>query len=175
MFVPCIIRLSRNGQQYALICTTPLFYILAPTCFGSSLPSSESFLDPSELLAIQIEMVVYHIMCSYVTCVPDYRGSTEPRKSGTSTTHKLINKPKRHKHPLFKIVNDALVDLPAPPTITGWWSFESLLGICLVAQIVTELFLAINKINDSDRRCVHIPDHENNLQNIYHPFDLYFK
>jgi hypothetical protein len=54
MFVPCIIRRSRNDQNYALICTTALFYILAPTYFGSSLPSSESFLDPSELLETQI-------------------------------------------------------------------------------------------------------------------------
>jgi hypothetical protein len=60
---------SRNNQHYALISTTPLFYILAPTCFGSSLQSSESFLDPSELLEIQIDWVVYHIMCGYVTCV----------------------------------------------------------------------------------------------------------
>jgi hypothetical protein len=74
MFVPCIIRRSRNNQHYALICTTPLFYILAPTCFDSSLPSSWSFLDPSELLEIQIDWVVYHIMCGYVACVPDYRG-----------------------------------------------------------------------------------------------------
>jgi hypothetical protein len=59
MFVPCIIRRSRNNQHYAQICTTPLFYILAPTCFGSSLPSSGSFLDSSELLEIQIEWVVY--------------------------------------------------------------------------------------------------------------------
>jgi hypothetical protein len=42
---------SRNNQHYALICTTPLFYILAATCFSSSLPSSRSFLDPSELVA----------------------------------------------------------------------------------------------------------------------------
>jgi hypothetical protein len=52
-------------------CTTPLIYILAPTCFGSNLPSSGSYLDPSELLEIQIGWVVYHIMCGYVTCVPD--------------------------------------------------------------------------------------------------------
>jgi hypothetical protein len=55
MLVPCIIRRSRNNQHYALICTYPLLYILAPTCFGSSLPSLGSFLDPSELLEIQIE------------------------------------------------------------------------------------------------------------------------
>jgi hypothetical protein len=50
---------SRNNQNYALVCTAPLFYILAPTCFGSSLPSSGSFLDPSELLEIQTKWVVY--------------------------------------------------------------------------------------------------------------------
>jgi hypothetical protein len=33
---------SRNDQQYTLICTTPLFYKLAPTCFSSSLWSSGS-------------------------------------------------------------------------------------------------------------------------------------
>jgi hypothetical protein len=79
MFVPCIIRLSRNDQQYALICTTPLFYILAPTCFNSSLPSSGSFLDPSELLEIKIEWIVYHIMCSYVAFVPECSGSVRNR------------------------------------------------------------------------------------------------
>jgi hypothetical protein len=58
MFVLCIIRRCRYNQQYALNCTTPLFYILAPTCFGSSLPSSGSFLDPSELHDMQIKRVV---------------------------------------------------------------------------------------------------------------------
>jgi hypothetical protein len=39
-----LITYSRNNQHYAMICITPLFYILAPTCFGSSLPSSGIFL-----------------------------------------------------------------------------------------------------------------------------------
>jgi hypothetical protein len=34
---------SRNNQHNAHICTTTLFYMLAPTCFGSSLSSSGSF------------------------------------------------------------------------------------------------------------------------------------
>jgi hypothetical protein len=38
MFVPCIIRRSGNNQHYALISTTLLFYVLARTCFSSSLP-----------------------------------------------------------------------------------------------------------------------------------------
>jgi hypothetical protein len=59
----------RNDQKYEL--TVPLLYSMywLPTCFGSSLPSSGSFLDPSELLEIQIKWVLYHIMCGYVaTC-----------------------------------------------------------------------------------------------------------
>jgi hypothetical protein len=56
-------------------CTNPLFYVLVPTCFDISLPSSGSLLDPSELLEIQIKGVVYHIMCGYVTCVPECRDS----------------------------------------------------------------------------------------------------
>jgi hypothetical protein len=46
---------SENNQHYALNCTTSLFNIQAHTCFGSSLPSSGSFFDSSELLEMQIE------------------------------------------------------------------------------------------------------------------------
>jgi hypothetical protein len=79
MFVLCIIRRIRNIQHHALICTIPLFYMLVPTCFGSSLPSSGSFLDPSELPEIQIEWVVYHKICGYVVCVQECRGSVPIR------------------------------------------------------------------------------------------------
>ena len=43
-----------------------------------------------------------------------------------------MNKPTRNKHPIFKIANDAPVDLPTPSTNRGWWNFGSLLGTCLV-------------------------------------------
>jgi hypothetical protein len=49
----------RENQTLRTHCTTPLFYLLAPTCFGSSLSSSGSFLDPSELPEIHIEFVIY--------------------------------------------------------------------------------------------------------------------
>nr|QLY90225.1 cytochrome b [Dicranomyia modesta] len=55
-----------------------------------------------------------------------------------------MNKPLRLKHPLFKIANNALVDLPAPSNISSWWNFGSLLGLCLVIQIITGLFLAMH-------------------------------
>jgi hypothetical protein len=39
-----------------------LLYIPAPTCFGSSLPSSGSFWIRLSYMKIQIGLVVYHIM-----------------------------------------------------------------------------------------------------------------
>jgi hypothetical protein len=62
MFVPCIIRRSRNDQQYAQNCITALFYIPAPTCIGSSLSSSWSFSIRLSYMKIQIGFVVHHIM-----------------------------------------------------------------------------------------------------------------
>uniref|UniRef100_A0AAU8EKN2 Cytochrome b n=1 Tax=Phlugiolopsis damingshanis TaxID=3231022 RepID=A0AAU8EKN2_9ORTH len=55
-----------------------------------------------------------------------------------------MNKPMRTSHPLFKIANSALVDLPAPSNISAWWNFGSLLGLCLMIQIATGLFLAMH-------------------------------
>nr|YP_008592618.1 cytochrome b [Umbra pygmaea]BAN81634.1 cytochrome b [Umbra pygmaea] len=54
----------------------------------------------------------------------------------------------RKSHPLLKIVNDALIDLPAPSNISVWWNFGSLLGLCLAMQILTGLFLAMHYTSD---------------------------
>nr|AHM02382.1 cytochrome b [Hippocampus spinosissimus] len=54
----------------------------------------------------------------------------------------------RKTHPILKIANDALVDLPAPSNISVWWNFGSLLGLCLIAQILTGLFLAMHYTSD---------------------------
>jgi hypothetical protein len=54
-------KCSRNSQHYAQICTTALFYILAPTCFDCSLPSSGSFWIRLIYIKIHIDLVVYHI------------------------------------------------------------------------------------------------------------------
>nr|YP_010463174.1 cytochrome b [Chaetodon auriga]UUJ37682.1 cytochrome b [Chaetodon auriga]WNH17433.1 cytochrome b [Chaetodon auriga] len=54
----------------------------------------------------------------------------------------------RKTHPLLKIANNALVDLPAPSNISVWWNFGSLLGLCLVTQILTGLFLAMHYTAD---------------------------
>nr|BAW94387.1 Cytochrome b [Tanakia tanago]BAW94388.1 Cytochrome b [Tanakia tanago]BAW94389.1 Cytochrome b [Tanakia tanago]BAW94390.1 Cytochrome b [Tanakia tanago] len=54
----------------------------------------------------------------------------------------------RKTHPLIKIANDALVDLPTPSNISVWWNFGSLLGLCLISQILTGLFLAMHYTSD---------------------------
>nr|UMB51056.1 cytochrome b [Pipa pipa] len=55
----------------------------------------------------------------------------------------------RKSHPLIKIVNNSFIDLPSPSNISAWWNFGSLLGLCLVAQIITGLFLAMHYTADT--------------------------
>nr|YP_003735167.1 cytochrome b [Spilonota lechriaspis]ADI51569.1 cytochrome b [Spilonota lechriaspis] len=52
-------------------------------------------------------------------------------------------KPLRKNHPIIKIINSSLIDLPSPSNISAWWNFGSLLGLCLIIQILTGLFLTM--------------------------------
>ncbi|ACD81895.2 cytochrome b (mitochondrion) [Anolis carolinensis] len=54
----------------------------------------------------------------------------------------------RKTHPMFKIINGSFIDLPTPSNISAWWNFGSLLGVCLVIQILTGLFLAMHYTAD---------------------------
>lgn len=68
-------------------------------------------------------------------------------------------KPLRTTHPLIKIVNGALIDLPAPVNISIWWNYGSLLGLCLVIQTATGIFLAIHytsRVDTAFASVVHI-------------------
>ena len=47
-------------------------------------------------------------------------------------------------HPLLKILNSYLIDAPTPANISYLWNFGSLLGLCLVIQIVTGVTLAMH-------------------------------
>nr|YP_010500843.1 cytochrome b [Entosphenus lethophagus]UXB58132.1 cytochrome b [Entosphenus lethophagus]UXB58145.1 cytochrome b [Entosphenus lethophagus] len=50
----------------------------------------------------------------------------------------------RKTHPLLSLGNSMLVDLPSPANISAWWNFGSLLGLCLILQIITGLILAMH-------------------------------
>lgn len=55
-------------------------------------------------------------------------------------------KPFRTTHPAIKLINSSLIDLPAPVNISIWWNYGSLLGLCLVIQTATGLFLSIHYV-----------------------------
>nr|QDV39968.1 cytochrome b [Timon princeps] len=54
----------------------------------------------------------------------------------------------RKQHPILKIINSSFIDLPTPPNISTWWNFGSLLGLCLIIQTITGLFLAMHYTAD---------------------------
>lgn len=54
----------------------------------------------------------------------------------------------RKENPIFSPINSALVDLPSPASISYLWNFGSLLGLCLVIQIATGIFLAMHYCAD---------------------------
>lgn len=63
------------------------------------------------------------------------------------------------KNPLIKIINSSLIKLPTPSNISILWNFGRLLGLCLIIQILTGLFLAMHycpNINLAFRRVAHI-------------------
>nr|QJE37250.1 cytochrome b [Neomysis awatschensis] len=59
--------------------------------------------------------------------------------------HKVLS-----SNPLLKIINGTLIDLPTPSSISMFWNFGSLLGLCLVIQLVTGIFLSMYYIPSYD-------------------------
>lgn len=56
----------------------------------------------------------------------------------------------RKSHPLLKIINGVLVDLPAPANLSVNWNFGSLLGLVLVIQLLSGIILATRFSGHSD-------------------------
>nr|UGS80189.1 cytochrome b [Asiopsocus sonorensis] len=53
-------------------------------------------------------------------------------------------KPIRLKNPSIKIINSTLMDLPSPSNLSILWNMGSLLGISLITQLLTGLFLTMH-------------------------------
>lgn len=49
----------------------------------------------------------------------------------------------RKHHPLLKILNSTLIDLPSPANLSVNWNYGSLLGLVLIIQLVSGIVLAI--------------------------------
>lgn len=54
----------------------------------------------------------------------------------------------RKENPIFSPINSTLIDLPSPASISYFWNYGSLLGLCLVIQILTGVFLAMHYCAD---------------------------
>lgn len=54
----------------------------------------------------------------------------------------------RKENPVLSLVNGMFIDLPSPSNISYLWNFGSLLGFCLITQIVTGIFLAMHYCAD---------------------------
>nr|WNO18598.1 cytochrome b [Paralepetopsis sp.] len=50
----------------------------------------------------------------------------------------------RKTHPILNKINMTFIDLPAALNLSSWWNFGSLLGLCLVVQLLTGLFLSMH-------------------------------
>nr|WNV65533.1 cytochrome b [Cyanopterus ninghais] len=70
-----------------------------------------------------------------------------------------MNKSVFKKNKILNIFSNSLVYLPSPININLWWNFGSLLGLCLMIQIISGLFLSmhyISNINYSFNSLIHI-------------------
>nr|YP_009442044.1 cytochrome b [Maiestas dorsalis]APO09329.1 cytochrome b [Maiestas dorsalis] len=59
-----------------------------------------------------------------------------------------MNKPLRKKDKIFSIINNSLIDLPAPVNLSTWWNFGSILGMCLSIQLITGIMLSMHYTAD---------------------------
>nr|QWQ49858.1 cytochrome b [Craspedacusta sowerbii] len=56
----------------------------------------------------------------------------------------------RKENSILSIINGVIIDLPCPSNISYLWNFGSLLGLCLVLQIITGIFLAMHYCSDTN-------------------------
>nr|QCF39605.1 cytochrome b [Glomeridesmus spelaeus] len=61
-----------------------------------------------------------------------------------------MNFPIRKKDSMISIINSSLIDLPSPSNISYMWNFGSLLGMCLMIQIISGLFLTMHYTPESE-------------------------
>jgi len=56
----------------------------------------------------------------------------------------------RKKDHIISVANDLIIDYPSPINISNWWNFGSFLGIFIVFQLLTGIFLRIHYISSVD-------------------------
>ena len=59
-----------------------------------------------------------------------------------------MSKALRKENPVLSLINEMFIELPSPSNINYLWNLGSLLGISLIIQIVTGIFLAMHYCPD---------------------------
>nr|WRQ18236.1 cytochrome b [Multinervis guangxiensis] len=59
-----------------------------------------------------------------------------------------MNKPMRKKSSMMKMINYSIIDLPAPINLSNWWNLGSMLGMCLMIQLITGILLSMHYTPD---------------------------
>lgn len=70
-----------------------------------------------------------------------------------------MNKSIIKKNIILNLLRDSFLKLPTPVNISIWWNFGSLLGLCLIIQFLSGLFLSmhyVSNINYSFFSIIHI-------------------
>nr|YP_009652908.1 cytochrome b [Andrena chekiangensis]QCG69821.1 cytochrome b [Andrena chekiangensis] len=70
---------------------------------------------------------------------------------------KFISKMKHN--PTLKITNNSVINLPSPMNINSWWNFGSILGVYLMIQVISGIFLSLHycpNINMAFESIIHI-------------------
>nr|AXO78661.1 cytochrome b [Sinanodonta woodiana] len=55
-----------------------------------------------------------------------------------------MNKPMRKSNIMINMMNGLIYDLPTPGNLSTWWNTGSLLGLCLISQIISGILLAMH-------------------------------
>nr|WRK21373.1 cytochrome b [Xestocephalus sp. 'geminusanulus'] len=69
-----------------------------------------------------------------------------------------MNKPLLKKNPMLKIMTNSIIDLPAPMNLSSWWNMGSILGLCLMIQLISGIILSMH-YNSSTELAFNSIDH----------------
>nr|WRK21386.1 cytochrome b [Xestocephalus sp. n. C ZLL-2024a] len=69
-----------------------------------------------------------------------------------------MNKPLLKKNPMLEIMSNSIIDLPAPLNLSTWWNTGSILGMCLMIQLISGIMLSMH-YNSSTELAFNSIDH----------------
>ena len=67
---------------------------------------------------------------------------------------------------ILRLMNSYLIDSPQPANLSYLWNFGSLLGMCLILQILTGVFLAMHYTPHVDFAFNSV-EHKSHLSNVF--------